>query len=724
MEKWKKCSLELVLGLAITNKKHPAVVPFVPQKTEISKREFPYFRRATPDEHGIPTARIVEMLKALENDPRVHLHNLMVLKGGEVIAECSAPGYDRHIAHLSHSMSKTVTGMAVGMMIDDGKLRVDDKVLSFFPEIKEPNKKLEGLTVKHLLAMQSGVPFSEAGSVTDSAWTEAFLTSAPTFEVGTKFAYNSMNSYMLGKIVERVSGMTLCELLDERLFRPLHIDNYFWEMGPEGVEKGGWGLFLSVESWAKLGQMILSGGIFEGKRILSSDFVHEATMAHSVSPETSGDFNYGYQLWVARSGYEILFNGMLGQNVWVYPDGDTVVAMNAGNNELFQQSPALDIIRKYLKQKPVERRMQSYSDRDALLRVERNFFEQRHWIRPKKKKSGLGVLLHIKPQDPYIPAWDVLLGTYMFRENNQGILPVFIRAMQNNYSGGIESFRFHREGKHLYFTSREGGTDYTVELGLYEYKETILNFGGEFYMVRALAVAIRDEDYQPVFKIELIFPEMPNRRAIKLSFLREGELLVRMDEMPNQRIATSFIQSMPVTNPKMEILSKLLGHKLGENFLEDKITELFAPVLVGAKYGSADYSEILEEQEQKLQEELARTAVLAQTLERYTAERGSREGEDEKKEGFFSRLFEKVKEKIKSHTERHEGYLTTGEIPKRISPDEAFVILDDDHPMYSLPTHLRPTISDGDEISEELFEMVDRGEITLEEILDEMSEED
>ena len=412
---------------------------------------------------------------------------------------------------------------------------------------------------------------------------------------------------------------------------------------------------------------------------------------------------------------------MLGQNVWIYPDLDIVVAMNAGNNELFQQSPALDIIRMYLKQSTVDTLTQTLRERETLHTAEHLFFNERHWIQPKKKKSGLGVLLHFRPQDPYIPAWDRILGTYVFRENNQGILPVFIRAMQNNYTGGIESFRFFREGKHLYFTSREGGTDYTLEVGLYEYKETVLHFGGEAYMVRALGVAIRDEDYRPVFKMELVFPEMPNRRAIKLSFLREGELLVRMDEMPNQRIATSFIESMPVTNPKMELISKLLGHKLGENFLDDKITNLFAPILVGARYGSTDFSAILEEQEKLLQEELARTAFLVQTLEKY----GGRERDEgqEKRENFLTRLMDKVKEKIKKKQRTPLGIPTTGTIPERIRPEDAF-LLEEDHPMFSLTSEMRPLLTDGDEVSEELFLLVDEGALTLDELFEEMDEEE
>lgn len=724
MEAWKKRSLELVLGLALTNKSNPAVVPYTPQKTQISREERPYFKRSTPEAHGIPSSRIIEMLDALEKDTRVHLHNLIVLADGEVIAECSAPGYDIHIAHLSHSMSKTVTGLAVGMLIDDGRLHASDKVFSFFPEITEKSKRLEELTVGHLLAMQSGVPFSEAGTVTESEWTRAFLKSNPTFSVGSKFAYNSMNSYLLARIVCRVSGMTLSAFLEERLFSPLGITNYFWEMGPEGVEKGGWGLFLSAESWAKLGMMILSGGVFEGKRMLSEDFLCEATAMHAESPESSGDFNYGYQLWVSRVGKEILFNGMLGQNVWIYPEGNIVLAMNAGNNELFQQSPALDIVRKYLKMPRVEESAQSSANKQALRHKCEHFFEGRGWIRPQKKKSGLGVLLHLSPRDPYIPEWDALLGTYMFRENNQGVLPIFVRAMQNNYSGGIESFRFHREGKHLYFTSREGGVNYTVELGLYEYKESVVDFGGEPYIVRALARAVRDEDYKSVYKIELIFPELPNRRAIKLSFPSEGELLVRMDEMPNQRIATSFMQSMPVTNPKTELLSRLLGRRLGENFLEEKVGELFAPILVGARYGSEEFDAILEEQEQALQQELARTAFVSRALQRLSAQRSAPSSQDEEREdGLLSQMLSKVKTKVRDILPKRATGISDEKAPARIDLSDAF-LLSEDHPMFSLPKHLRPKLGDGDVIDEELFSRIDNGEITLDEILEEMENEE
>ena len=116
--------------------------------------------------------------------------------------------------------------------------------------------------------MTSGVPFGEAGSVTESCWSEAFFGSALKFHPGTEFFYNSMNSYILARIVVELSGMSVRELVGRRIFAPLGIENYFFEIGPENIEKGGWGLYLSAESWAKLGLMFMNGGSYGGKRCL------------------------------------------------------------------------------------------------------------------------------------------------------------------------------------------------------------------------------------------------------------------------------------------------------------------------------------------------------------------------------------------------------------------------------------------------------------------------
>ena len=267
-----------------TNKKNPAPIPYAPAKTEVSAPERKYFHRTYPERAGVSSKTVYDMLVALEGHKMANVHNIMVLRGKEVICECSAPGYDVNVRHLSHSMSKSLTGMAIGMLIDDGLLSLDTKIKDIFPEYRYTDRRFGDITIHHLLSMSTGVPFSEAGSVTETEWTKAFFESRLAFAPGTNFAYNSMNSYILARVAVKLAKKSLTEFLRERLFSPLGITNVFWEKSPEGVEKGGWGVYLSAESWAKIGVMILSGGVFDGHRILSEDWVKKSTSTQMHHP--------------------------------------------------------------------------------------------------------------------------------------------------------------------------------------------------------------------------------------------------------------------------------------------------------------------------------------------------------------------------------------------------------------------------------------------------------
>ena len=608
--KWKNRALELVVGLAFTNKKNPATIPYFPSKTEVSGVETKYFRRTSPERCGISSKRIYEMLSALEENPRANLHNIMILKGNEVISECSAPGYDVNIRHLSHSMSKSLTGMAIGFLVSEKKLSLDTRVADIFPEYRYFDRRFEDMTVHHLLAMSTGVPFSEAGSVTESEWTRAFFESRLSFAPGTNFAYNSMNSYILARIVVRISGMSLMKFLGEKIFRPLGIQNVFWEIGPEGIEKGGWGVHLSAESWAKIGVMMMSGGVFEGKRILPKAWVARSTSMQMRAPETTGDFNYGYQIWVHRRTDEFLFNGMLGQNVWVCPHNKIVVVVNCENNELFQKSAVLEIIERYLGGK-ISSDVYDTKALSLLRKKEREFFTSRRYTTPKEAKRGLLYRIGLRNRTPFDTGWNKILGTYTFAQNNHGILPLFIRAMQNNYTGGIESITFERDGERLFFTSREGGVDYRLEVGIYKYETSILNVNGEKYIVRVLGESEENEDKHKIYKIDMILPEMPNSRKIKFSFGEDGRLLMRMAEIPNDKIAEPLVEGIYTTNPKLAFAVKLLERRLGDRFLNKKLASLFSPMLVGADTHSKKYLDIVADEKARAEEASRATGAIS-----------------------------------------------------------------------------------------------------------------
>lgn len=634
MERWKMRALDLLSGLGLSYKSDPAVIPYQPSKTVLSKWEKPYFARVAAESVGLCSDGLAVLLETLEREPSVNLHNLLILKDGRAVVSCSAPGYDVGIPHLSHSMSKTVTGMAIGILADMGRIDIDAPVSAFFPEYTFRDGRAESMTVAHLLAMRSGVSMAEVGSVTEEKWTEAFFHSSLDFTPGEKFAYNSMNSYILGRIAERAAGCDLFSFVDEHIFRPMGITGAFWERGPEGFIKAGWGLYLTVESWAKLGQMILDRGRFDGKRILSERWVIEMVTQHSDTPSSMGDFRYGYHVWVGDGSEEILFNGMLGQNVWIYPKRRVVVAMQAGNNELFSASASVNILRRFFKEEsPLTEH--STHPRRHLAQAEAAFFKSRV-IQGQPRERGLAVLLGLRRADPYVRTWDSILGTYDFCPNNASVLPLFVRVMQNNYTGGIERLSLAREGNGVFLYSTEGSVSYKIEIGLYEYKQTVLNIRGERYLVRAIGAATYDENRQVQFQVELVYPELPNARSLTLQLMKDSELTLHLSEMPNHRIAESFFSSVKDESARTELLFRLIERRLGANFLITRVEEVFAPTLIGAKVGTFAYNTIMQREKSNLEHKCRESEFLRDLLARYT--NGSDLGEPPRENGIMHHL--------------------------------------------------------------------------------------
>ena len=204
MENYKKKTVELASNLALEYKGDPRVIPYTPSKTEIMSLDKGALPHATPESHGISSAAIYDMLTALESEESANVHSIVVAKDGEIIAKAAAPGYSANLPHLSHSMSKSVTGMLIMLLCDDEKLDTGWHVCDFFEEIPTAKERYADLTVEHLLTMSSGVTFSEVGSVTESDWVRGFLESSRAFPCGEGFAYNSLNSYMLMRIADKV----------------------------------------------------------------------------------------------------------------------------------------------------------------------------------------------------------------------------------------------------------------------------------------------------------------------------------------------------------------------------------------------------------------------------------------------------------------------------------------------------------------------------------------
>ena len=275
------------------------------------------------------------------------LHSLVVLKGGKLIYDRHDAAHSLTLKHILWSASKSFTSIGVGFAVQDGLL-AHDKVTSFFGPEDLPEKispRLARMTVRDLLIMSSGFNKDFIGETRVEAMqspTKSTLACDITFEPGSRFHYNSMNTYLLSVIVTKVTGKDLDEYLHAKLFKPLGIKDWYWEKSAEGYCCGGWGLFLSPESMAKVGQFLLQEGKWNGKQLLDASYIREASSAHILQyqpgelkpsqvknlPNDDWRQGYGYQFWKMTHGaYKM--SGAHCQWVIVIPDKDAVIVLTS-----------------------------------------------------------------------------------------------------------------------------------------------------------------------------------------------------------------------------------------------------------------------------------------------------------------------------------------------------------------------------------------------------------
>lgn len=318
----------------------------------------------------IPTG-IDKLLSEFRNN-NLEIHSLMILQDGNTVFEKWFGEYSRSTLHIMNSISKTFTATAIGFAVDEGTLNLSDKVMDFFPEFKElicKNKYLGQLTIMHLLTMTSGHATDPTATlfkdislepslnpedskykgnmVNPGDWEKLFFSEPLLYEPGTKMEYNSLGTYMLSSIIQRVTGIRLSEYLDSRLFKPLGIDNYYWHTNPAGVDCGGWGLYLSTESMAKFGQFILQKGNWNGKQLINPMWFDIATYAYTRQPPAWSTVNtpdkdndwaqgYGFQMWRCRYN-SFRADGAFGQYIIIMPDYNAVIITTANIEDMMKE---------------------------------------------------------------------------------------------------------------------------------------------------------------------------------------------------------------------------------------------------------------------------------------------------------------------------------------------------------------------------------------------------
>ncbi|NGZ75220.1 serine hydrolase domain-containing protein [Saccharibacillus alkalitolerans] len=284
----------------------------------------------------------------------LEVNSLVLLRGGRSVLEWYRKPYRRGVPQLLYSLSKSFTSIAVGIACDRGLLKLDDPIVSFFPDKlsagigASPN--LAAMKVRHLLSMTAGHEGDIYPAVVSREdWAAAFLEQPVEREPGTHYRYSTPSSYMLSAVVERVSGMNLVDFLMPTLFDPLGIARPAWEVCPLGVTAGGMGLSLATEDVAKVGQMLLDGGLYDGRRILSAEYVKQASSEQSdnragVGPERIDSAQgYGFQFHLCRFG-AYRGDGSFGQLCLISPKHGLVAAAGCAFPSMGKLQTLLDFI--------------------------------------------------------------------------------------------------------------------------------------------------------------------------------------------------------------------------------------------------------------------------------------------------------------------------------------------------------------------------------------------
>jgi CubicO group peptidase (beta-lactamase class C family) len=301
------------------------------------------WQTSSPEAQGMDSHKLAEMLKAIE-ERGLDLHSLLIIRNGYLVSENYFGAYEANIHHQQYSVTKSFIATLIGIALDKGYIKdTDQRIVDFFPERTFDNltdQKI-AMTLDDTLTMRTGLDWEEGDPAyralyTSPDWVKYMLDKPMAATPGTQFNYCSGCSHLLSAIVQQSTGMNPRDFAEQYLFKPLGITDYRWDVDAEGTPIGGWGLQLTPRDMAKLGYLFLHGGNWDGRRIVSAEWVTEATRTQA---EAGAMLDYGYQWWVYSAHHAYLALGRYGQTIYVLPDLDMIIVTTAaeeGHDHVFE----------------------------------------------------------------------------------------------------------------------------------------------------------------------------------------------------------------------------------------------------------------------------------------------------------------------------------------------------------------------------------------------------
>lgn len=469
--------------------------------------------RSTPEAEGLSSEELITFLDSAAVSSH-EFHSIMIVRHGKVIAEGWWDPYSPELRHTLYSTSKSFTSTAIGFAVTEKLLTVNDRVVSFFPDQLPDTVSpfLSEMTVKDLLTMSAGQSPDPTGTITSSSkeWVRSFLALPVLKEPGTEFLYNSMATFMLSAIVQKVTGEKTAGYLRPRLFEPLGIEGYDWEESPEGINSGGWGLRVKTEDMAKFGLLYLQKGMWNGKQVIPASWIEEATTFKiDQAPDAPAEVKeksdwmqgYCYQFWRSRNN-AYRADGAFGQYIIVMPEKDAVVAITAESPDMQDE---INLVWKYILPAMKEEALPVNSEAAGRL------------------KERLASLALPKPEKRPEPALVSTLSGKIFRleENNQN----------------IESIALLFQGDTCRLSLNTGDHSYKIPFGRGEWVTSETDLSGPSLISRPGTMSLnrvagsygwKDEGTLELF---LRYIESPHHIKITCSF--EGDTIVVQSRLSN-----------------------------------------------------------------------------------------------------------------------------------------------------------------------------------------------
>lgn len=292
------------------------------------------FERNCPEQLGIPSRAIMNFIEELE-DKEVAMHSFIMLHKGELVVEGYWKPFDENRQHRMYSISKSLTSLAIGCLEEEGKLKLTDKIVDYFRDLvpeEGVHPYIEAMTIQDMLKMATAHRVTTYKQIEDMDWTKTFFVAKPTHLPGTIFSYDTSSTHTLSALIERLSGMSLLDYLKSKLLDPIGCSKEIrWLTCPSNVCQGGSGLICTPRDIARVAQVLLDEGVFEGKQLIPKNYIEKATAKQietSMQPFLEERQGYGYQFWRTTHNGFVCY-GLGGQLAICVPDKAFILVTTA-----------------------------------------------------------------------------------------------------------------------------------------------------------------------------------------------------------------------------------------------------------------------------------------------------------------------------------------------------------------------------------------------------------